>query len=77
MNIHSFMFVADKVETGTLYVMTIGAANDCAVYMRDGIPHNFDVNAAVVDVALHGGKVSARDSDALPFRIPSHLTYRV
>lgn len=76
MLIRSFMFIIDQVEGGTLYVLVESVVKDCAVYMRSGLPPNFDVYATVVDVALHGSKVSARDADALPFKIPSDLTYR-
>lgn len=76
MKIRSFMGVQDGPDTLTLYVLTEGCARDCAVYMQGGLPANCDVSREVSRVAFHGAKVSIRNIDALPFRIPSDLTYR-
>lgn len=76
MKIRSFMGVQTGPETLTLYVLTEGCVGDCAVYMQSGLPLDCDVSMEVSRVAFHGAKVSIRHVDALPFRIPSDLTYR-
>lgn len=80
MKIYSYMVVND-IDPGEsmAYVLVEGATRDCAVYMRR-IPtealSKVDMNMEVYDVASRGGKVSIRDIDNLPFKIPSHLEYR-
>lgn len=77
MKLRSFMGVHDaKTDTFTLYVLVEGAVRDCAVYMQEGFPETTDILVAAYEVAAHGEKVRSRDVDALPFPIPSDLTYR-
>lgn len=78
MNIRSHMIVHQGPKA-VIYVLVEGAANDCAVYMKEVTLEdlNSGVHMMLVnDVAARGGKVSIRDIDALPFKIPSDLVYR-
>lgn len=69
-------------ETGsgraTVYVLVEGAVKDCAVYMEE-MP-DYEAFALSSDrlwsIAGHAEKVRSLDVDALPFKIPSDLTYR-
>lgn len=80
MKIRSHMVVHDvNPEKSMVYVLVEGVVGDCAVYMKEvDTPTTRSEEAGWLErfVADTGGKVSIRDIDALPFRIPSHLTYR-